>query len=129
MIAAMKAPIVSCAIILTLSLGMRNAASADSATWKLNPTNGDWNTAANWTPHTIPNGPADVATFGLSNRTEVALSTNLTEVAEIVFNSAATSSFNITTGAGKTFTISGAGVANNSGTTQNFSIGPSLSGQ
>src|SRR3954464_2087890 len=95
---------------------------AGSATWKLNRTNSDWNSAANWIPHTIPNGPADVATFGLSNRTEVALSASLTEVAEIVFNSAGTNSFNITAGAGKTFTISGTGVVNNSGATQNFSI-------
>jgi hypothetical protein len=28
--------------------------SAGSATWNLNPTGGDWNTAANWTPATCP---------------------------------------------------------------------------
>src|SRR5262245_56547234 len=125
----MKSPIVSCAIVLALSVGALSAVYAGSATWSLNPTSGDWNTAANWTPPTVPNGPADVATFGLSNTTEVTLSANSTEVAEIVFNSAATSSFNITAGAGKTFTISGTGVVNNSGATQNFSIGPSLDGQ
>jgi autotransporter-associated beta strand protein len=36
---------------------------AGSATWKTNPTSDDWNTAANWTPNTVPNGPSDVATF------------------------------------------------------------------
>lgn len=40
---------------------------AGSAQWNLNPTSGDWNTAENWTPATVPNGPADVATFALSN--------------------------------------------------------------
>ena len=25
---------------------------------------GDWNTAANWMPNTVPNGPSDIATFG-----------------------------------------------------------------
>ena len=32
-----------------------------SATWNLNPTTGDWNTATNWTPETVPNGPAETA--------------------------------------------------------------------
>ena len=30
---------------------------AISAQWDLNPISGDWNTAENWTPTTIPNGP------------------------------------------------------------------------
>jgi len=34
----------------------------------LNPGSGDWNTAANWTPMTVPNGSADTATFALSSR-------------------------------------------------------------
>src|SRR5215472_4992178 len=49
-------------------------AYADSAQWKLNPTSGDWNTAANWTPMTVPNGPTDIATFALSNTTNVSIS-------------------------------------------------------
>ena len=61
MLAAMKFPILSCAIVLTLALGALNALYADSATWSTNPTNGDWNNPANWTPHTVPNGPSDVA--------------------------------------------------------------------
>ena len=72
-IAAMKAPILSCAIILTLSLGALNAIYADSATWNLNPTTGQWNNAGNWTPATVPNGPNDVATFGVSSETNVLL--------------------------------------------------------
>lgn len=77
----------------------------------------------------VPNGPTDVATFNVSDTTGVTFSADSTEVAEIIFDSAATNSFNITIGAGKTFTISGLGVANNSGVTQNFSIGPSSAGQ
>ena len=30
---------------------------AISAQWDLDPISGDWNTAENWTPTTIPNGP------------------------------------------------------------------------
>ena len=63
-------------------------AYAGSAQWNLNPTSGDWNTAANWTPMTVPNGPADIATFGLSNTTYVSISAN-TEVNAITFTPAA----------------------------------------
>jgi hypothetical protein len=49
---------------------------ADSAQWDLNPISGDWNTADNWTPMTVPNGSADIATFALSNTTNVSISTN-----------------------------------------------------
>jgi hypothetical protein len=52
---------------------------AGSATWDLDPISGDWNTAANWTPNGVPNGRADIATFGLSNTTDVSISAN-TEV-------------------------------------------------
>src|SRR4029453_12834390 len=40
-------------------------------TWNLNPASGDWNTASNWTPATVPNGPAYTATFDVSNMTFV----------------------------------------------------------
>lgn len=35
--------------VLTMLLIVGSAAGG-SATWKLNPTNNDWNTAANWMP-------------------------------------------------------------------------------
>ena len=97
---------------------------AGSATWNLNPISGDWNTATNWTPATVPNGPSDVATFAASSMKQVTFSASPTEVAEVVFDSAATSPFNISIGTGQSFTISGVGVVNNSGITQNISIGP-----
>jgi hypothetical protein len=34
---------------------------ATSAQWDLDSISGDWNTAANWTPNEVPNGPADIA--------------------------------------------------------------------
>lgn len=40
---------------------------AGSATWKASPAAGDWNTAANWSPATVPNADADTATFDISN--------------------------------------------------------------
>ena len=75
--------------------------------------------AANWTPSAVPDGPADTATFGLSNTTDVSISAN-TEVNSIVFTPAATNPYTITASPGLTLTISGVGIVNNSGATQNF---------
>jgi autotransporter-associated beta strand protein len=92
-------------------------ARAGSAQWDLNPGSGDWNTATNWTPMTVPNS-FDIATFDLSETTAVSLSAD-TEVDSIVFNSGA-SAYTITASPGLTLTISGTGITNSSGTTQNF---------
>jgi hypothetical protein len=106
---------IRCFLILLLP----TAAYATSAQWDLDPISGDWNTAANWTPNGVPNGPADIATFGLSNTTDVSISAN-TAVNGIIFTSAATNSYTITAGPGLTLTISGVGITNNSGKTQKF---------
>ena len=106
------------AIRCSLILLIPSVAYAISAQWDLDPISGDWNTAANWTPMEVPNGPSDIATFGLSKTTDVSISAN-TEVNAIVFSSAATNPYTI--GANDlTLTISGVGIVNNSGTTQNF---------
>jgi autotransporter-associated beta strand protein len=98
---------------------------AISAQWDLNPSSGDWNTAANWTPMTIPNGPADTATFGLSNMTDVSISED-TELNGIIFTPAATNPYSITLSSnvtpGVTLTLSGTGITNNSGITQSFRL-------
>ena len=129
----MKSPILSCAIILTLSLGALNAVYADSATWNATPVDNDWSNPANWTPATVPNGPTDVATFAGSSITGLKFSAATTEVAEIVFNPGA-NRFKISADSklAQTFvtlTISGAGITNNSGVTQNLVSGPTLDGQ
>jgi autotransporter-associated beta strand protein len=90
-----------------------------SATWNLNPTSGDWNTAANWTPETVPNGVSDTATFDASNVTGISLS-DFTQLDGIVFNSGA-NAFTINTQS-EIILIYGAGITNNSGVTQNFVI-------
>jgi autotransporter-associated beta strand protein len=92
---------------------------AISAQWDLDPISGDWHTAANWTPNGVPNGPADIATFGLSNTTDVSISED-TEVNGIIFTADATNSYAIdlfTSNPNKdvTLTISGSGITNNSG--------------
>ena len=95
-----------------------------SATWNLNPTSSDWNAALNWTPNTVPNGPADVASFGLSDTAAVSIQVDI-EVESIVFNPGA-SPFSFTMDApsfgGGNLTISGTGITNNSAVLQNFSV-------
>src|SRR5438094_36722 len=103
---------------LLLLLSTAGSTFANSATWKTNPATSDWNHAANWMPHTVPNGATDTASFATSNTTNVFLSAN-TEANGIVFNAGA-SAFTITVGPTLTLTVSGAGIANNSGVTQNF---------
>src|SRR5262245_36248367 len=95
---------------------------AGSATWSATPVSGDWNTAANWVPATVPNGPDDVATFATSNITAITVSASI-EVNSVVFASGA-SSFSINPN-GRTITISGGGVINTSGGTQNFATNAS----
>jgi autotransporter-associated beta strand protein len=105
-----------CALVLLFSI---QASRAGSATWNLNSTSGDWNTATNWTPATVPNGPTDAATFDVSNTTAISFRAFfLTEVNEIVFNAGASAfTFN---GYSSYLTLSGVGITNNSGITQNF---------
>jgi autotransporter-associated beta strand protein len=114
-------------IVTTLLVLLTQLALAGSSTWNLNPTSNDWNTAANWTPATVPHLPADTATFGLSNLTSVSLQTAIT-ISGITFNSGA-SPFTIAVGASSdgsggptngTLTMQGPGVINNSAKTQHF---------
>jgi hypothetical protein len=112
-------PSILVAIRCSLMFLVPSVTYAISAQWDLGPISGDWNTAANWTPMGVPNGPADTATFGLSNTTDVSISAN-TEVNGITFTPLATNPYTITASAGLKLTISGVGIVNNSGTTQNF---------
>jgi autotransporter-associated beta strand protein len=104
-----------------------DGAYAGSATWNLNPVNNHWNKAQNWTPATVPYGENDVATFETSNVTDIKL--GLTPngdagniLGSIVFEAGA-SAYTVTMTAvlGQTSYVEfhGAGIANNSGTTQN----------
>ncbi len=72
----------------------------------------------NWSSLAAPNGPSDLATFGVSSTTSVFLSAN-TEVDSIVFNPSA-SAYTITATATRILRLSGAGVVNNSGVSQMF---------
>ena len=105
--------------ISLLLLATASSTFADSATWKTNPGSGDWNTASNWTPPTIPNGPSDTATFASSNTTGVFVSTPNPDIDGIMFDAGA-SAFTITVNPLASLQFEGIGITNNSGITQNF---------
>jgi autotransporter-associated beta strand protein len=111
--------LIAAAIRCSLILFVSGIAYGGSAQWNLNPTSGDWNTADNWMPMTVPNGPADIATFDFSNTTDVSISAD-TQVNAIAFTSAATNPYTITASPGFTLTISGVGITNNSWIAQTF---------
>jgi autotransporter-associated beta strand protein len=98
-------------LIWFFSLSLR-LAEAESATWDLNPTTTGWNTAANWTPMTVPNGLSDVATFSLTNKSSVDVSAE-TLIGSIVFTPEA-NAYTITAQPGSVLTIGGTGIDNQS---------------
>jgi autotransporter-associated beta strand protein len=107
--------------LLTLSFFAISATlHAGSATWKLDPTSDDWHTAANWSPETVPNSQADIATFGSSNTTGISLSEQ-TQIGSIIFDPNA-SAFTVNT-ATHNLSFFEAGVINNSPNEQNFVTG------
>lgn len=92
---------------------------AGSATWLPSPSTGNWTTAANWSPATVPSSFTDIATFGTSSITTVTSTSASQFVGSIVFNSGA-SAFTIVSSPNADLTFRGAGIVNNSGITQNF---------
>jgi len=113
----MKDKLIGVALLISLAVLIKGS-YAGSATWNANPVDASWLNSSNWTPQTIPNGPADVATFDLSSQTSISLFGN-TEVSSIVFNPSA-SAFTFQDGSYGTFAVSGDGIINNSGITQSF---------
>src|SRR5713101_9348973 len=109
--------IVAMAVAL-LSLAAQRHSFAGSATWRQNPITNDWNTAENWTPNRVPNGPSDIASFATSNVTQVAVSAR-TEISGLNFRSGA-NSFTISGEPGIPVIVSGAGISNASDNAQTF---------
>jgi len=112
-------------LIAILSL-VAQASQAGSATWNANPTNGEWTNASNWTPATVPNGPADVATFNTSSITNLSIATPI-QVDRIVFNTGA-SAFQFTANSLSQLTLGGEGIMNNSTAIQKFITAVDTSG-
>jgi hypothetical protein len=103
-----------------LTLLTNQPAHAGSATWNLSPTTGDWSTAGNWTPNTAPNGLQDNATFGVSNRTDVSISEDIS-ILGMIFDVDA-SAYHFTIPPSRNFTIYEGDLQNNSGVVQTFDV-------
>jgi autotransporter-associated beta strand protein len=110
-------PFLGIFFIILLFPGTRS--SAATATWLQDPTSSDWNTAANWSAGAVPNGPTDTAVFDLSNTNTLSISAT-TQVNGVIFNADVANPFTFTLDPAISLTISGAGIANLSGITQNF---------
>jgi autotransporter-associated beta strand protein len=111
--------------LFSLSL-LPSARTAGSATWNLNPGNDYWYSTSSWTPTTIPNTISDTATFGVSNVTTIyeAPGGLLTNLGTFAFTQSA-SAYSINFATNLYPAMIGAGVMNNSGVLQAFSIPPS----
>lgn len=101
---------------LAVAAGLAFPAQAQNSTWLTSPGSGDFNTGANWSPATVPTG---IATFGTSNTTALSTSASTT-LGGFTFNSGA-STYTLTLG--NDLTLTGAGIVNNSGSTQTFDFG------
>ncbi len=108
---------ISIAAALLFSVAPRPSL-AGSATWSSHPSSGDWNTAANWVPNTVPNSSSDIATFGTSNLTNISSENTVINLDSAVFNGGAPS-YTITLDVSALF-LNGAGIVNNSGEVQSF---------
>ncbi len=105
-------------MLATVLLLLPLTSHGGSATWNAAPGSGDWNTASNWTPVTVPNGSSDTATFSISSIVGVSISQNV-DLADAVF-SAGASAFTITASPNIFLQIEGTGISNSSANTQNF---------
>ncbi len=104
---------------------------AGSATWKSNPVSNDWNNPANWSPNTVPNGPADVATFMASSVTDISIpGTVELDTMFFDFNTSPSYTFTLIPAAGEASLIfSGGGISMGVDTpTQNFVVSTDAAG-
>jgi subtilase-type serine protease len=96
-------------------------AYAQDATWLINPASGNFNSASNWTPATVPTG---TAFFGTSTQTSLNFSSNTT-LGGFTFNADAPGyAFGVGgSGPSVSLTFNGAGIVNNSPNTPQFHVG------
>ncbi|MDP3160262.1 MAG: autotransporter domain-containing protein [Reyranella sp.] len=101
-------------VLLTIACLAPVAVHAQNATWLLTPGSNAFGTATNWSPNVVPLG---TASFGVSNTTTINLSGGQ-DVGSFVFNAGASAY----TFSNANFSLSGAGIVNNSSQTQTINI-------
>jgi len=96
-------------------------ARAQDATWLVNPGSGNFNTAANWTPPTVPTG---TAFFGASNTTSITFQPfTTTSIGTLQFNPGAPAySFSTFPALFTSINITGAGIVNSSSNAPTFIV-------
>jgi autotransporter-associated beta strand protein len=102
-------------------------ARAGSATWSATPMDGDWFTAANWTPATVPNGYSDTATFAVSNLTNIVFS-GFAIIGKLTFTSGASPYF-LTINPQRTLAFSTGGIINSSQINQTVFVSADAGGE
>jgi len=99
------------------------------STWSIQPATGEWNTATNWEPATVP---TDKATFTTSSQTAISFSPTSDATVNNIEFAAGASAYTFTFGAPSpdtpTLTITGQGVANSSTSQQSFIVAATSSG-
>ncbi len=106
------------ALFIIVNLMLVIHAHARIATWNLNHTAAIGIAPTNWTPANVPNQLNDVATFDVSNLTEISLSTGkFADIDRLVFNPGA-SAYTITCDGSARLGLHGKGIVNRSGITQ-----------
>src|SRR5437667_5669141 len=109
-----------CLLLALIIIFIVSSAFAGSAAWSTSPANGNWNSAANWSPMIVPDGPADTATFESSSIFNISISAD-TEANGITFTPLAhVTHYFIMANPTRTLAISGTGITNDSGITQRF---------
>jgi hypothetical protein len=99
------------AVVLLVAMPAR----AQDATWLLNPGSGNFNSAGNWTPATVPTG---TAFFDQSNTTALTISTPTT-IGGFTFNAGAPA-YSFGFAASSTLIFTGAGINNASSNAPSF---------
>src|SRR5262245_17722910 len=94
-------------------------ARAQNATWSTAPGSSDFNTAANWTPATVPTG---TAFFGTSTITGLTFNPGaVTSLGGFTFNAGAPA-YSFSLAAASSLTFTGAGIVNGSSNAPSFSL-------
>ncbi|MEZ0254410.1 MAG: autotransporter domain-containing protein [Chthoniobacter sp.] len=91
-------------------------------TWLSNPQDGDWNNSNNWNPNGTPGSYGSAAIFNTSKVVNIGIPDSYEGLDTITFNPNA-SAYNILVGYNSYVELDGLGIVNNSGKTQNFTVG------
>lgn len=103
-----------------LLLAAAPLAQAGSATWRSHPESNDWSDSKNWKPNRVP---TDIASFGVSDTTNVSLAGATISTIQFLPGADAFTIRAAAVIAGGKISLTGEGVINESGITQNFLVG------